>query len=132
MSITLRPHYTLSSDYKWLTKFRGNKKVLQNLRSRAIRLFEYSILEDNIYNDRVQHISVKACEMYWAAKYPYCVETPNIRVYNLSIRGRLGIRAKNIGAITRLSEDKFDIPVYKFKPNEIMWFDKLVIEGAFK
>jgi len=132
MSITLRPNYTLSSDYKWLTKFRGNKKVLQNLRSRAIRLFEYSILEDNIYNYRIQLISVKACEMYWAAKYPDCVETPNVRVYDLSIRGRLGIRSNNIGAITRLTQYKFDIPVSYFKPNEIMWFYKKDMDKAFK
>ena len=70
--------------------------------------------------------------MYWAAKYPDCVETPTIQVYDLSIRGRLGIGAKNIGAITRLSEDKFDIPVSKFKPNDIMWFNKKDMDKAFK
>lgn len=132
MSITSRPHYTLGPEYKWLTKFRHDKKALKTLKKRAEKLFEYSILGDNVYVDRIQRISITACEMYWAAKYPDCVETPNIRVYNLSIRGRLGIRAKNIGLITRLSQDKFDIPISYFKPNDIVWFNKEIMDKAFR
>lgn len=132
MLITSKPHYILGSEYKWLRKYRHDKKALQSLKIRADMLYEYSIKDWNWNNNRICRLATTALEMYWAARYPECVETPNIQVYDPSIRGRLGLRLKNIGAITRLSSDKFDIATEGCKPHQILWFDKDVMDKAFR
>lgn len=99
------------------------------MRLRFIRAFEYSILPENFFYDRVQRIAVEIMERYWAAKYPECVDTPCIQVYDLSRRGEIVISAGSVTpeVLYELS-DKFEIPMF-VESGRSLHFSKQDIES---
>lgn len=103
--ITTKPSYMLDARFKWLLSLRHDKRAIKNMRNRCIKAFEYELAHSQFTPEsRLSRIVTEIIERYWAVRYPEVIETPQIQMYDLSLRGGFWLNTKSLQVIHNLKQ----------------------------